>query len=161
MVYATAPVTVPTSICLEPSWNVTVMVNRYVAPSAQPVVSVPVPAAVPPGGTGIGLKDIAGVHVWPGAHVSVIPVIGTSPVFLIVIAAVPSSPVTTSLALSIIAAGLLPADVARLKKTPVITIAAATVIAMSNSIATKGLKPRLLLPAKTFTSTLIIDKYCI
>jgi hypothetical protein len=69
-------------------------------------------------------------------------VIGTSPVFLTTTVQVPApAGVAMSLTWSIIAVGLLPAMLAKLKKTPETTTAAATVIAISRITATNGLKP--------------------
>jgi hypothetical protein len=69
-------------------------------------------------------------------------VIGTSPVFLTTIVQVPApAGVATRCTWSIIALGLLPAMLAKLKKTPETATAAATVIAISRTTATNGLKP--------------------
>jgi hypothetical protein len=70
------------------------------------------------------------------------PVIGTSPVFLTTTVQVPApAGVAMSLTWSISAVGLLPAMLAKLKKTPETTTAAATVIAISRITASNGLKP--------------------
>jgi hypothetical protein len=69
------------------------------------------------------------------------PTIDTSPVFFNTTVNTPPPVAFKSLIWSITAVGLLPAMPARLKKTPEITTAAATVIAISRITATKGLKP--------------------
>jgi hypothetical protein len=74
------------------------------------------------------------------------PEIGTSPVFFNTIAKVAAyvadgEGLAINLTWSIAAVGLLPATLARLKKTPETTTAAATVIAISSITATNGLKP--------------------
>jgi hypothetical protein len=149
-VYAMAPVTAVVKTCVEPSTNVTVIVTVAVVPNApaQPAVSVLVADSVCPGFRPPVHVNVVKVHV-PGRPlmfmVGLVVLMGTSPVFFNTTVNVPASlGVTgeaTNFTWSISAVGLLPAMLAKLKKTPETTTAAATVIAISRITATNGLKP--------------------
>jgi hypothetical protein len=149
-------------VCTEPSANLTVTVTPTVLPNnpPQPELAVadidtvlpgrPLPVHVVEGlavGRVLGMPHPLGRPVSETVLTVVVSVpvtfMGTSPVFFNTSEKAPAPVVgdTTSLTESMFAVGLLPAIPARLKKTPEITTAAATVIAISRITASKGLKP--------------------
>jgi hypothetical protein len=163
-VYAIAPVTEVANTCRELSANVTVTFALIVKPTnpAQPELAVALIDSVPPGF--LLPAGVPCVRVHPLGNPSkdkdglVVEEIGISPVFFSTIEkiAAPEVGEATSLTESITAAGLLPAIPARLKKTPEITTAAATVIAISRITATNGLKPTVLCLGTVITTSPIL-----